>query len=190
MKYSKVVFSIALLAVVFGLGAWWGYGKNGKSQIEYEAAVRNVEDVQKITNLQARYSYLIDTGQMEALVDLFADDFVWEGGFDRMTRVTTKPELLQRLGGAAAEATMMRHLMTTPHIEVEGDNARGTWYVFGMVTSVTPEGEAAKWVQGRLNNEYVRVNGTWKFSRKSTEFNFYTPYEDGWVKTRNSPGIP
>ncbi len=38
---------------------------------------------------------------------------------------------------------MMRHLPTSPYIEVEGDNARGTWYVFGMVTSLTPKGEAA-----------------------------------------------
>ena len=157
---------------------------------ELEARIRKTEDFQEIANLQTQYSYLIDEGQMEALADLFADDFIWEAGFDQMTAVTSKPELLQLLKGAAEETTMMRHLPTTPHIEVEGDKARGKWYVLGMVTSVAPEGEVAKWVQGTLNNEYIRINGKWKISRKSTTFNFYTPYEDGWVKTRNARGIP
>ena len=159
---------------------------------ELEARIKKVDDVQEITNLQAQYSYLIDTKQMEALVDIFADDFVWEGGFDseNMTTVTSKPELLRRLKSSGERNTMMRHLVTTPYIEVKGDHAKGTWYVLGMTTAVTPEGEIAEWVQGTLNNEYTRINGKWKISRKSTTFNFYTPYEDGWHKTRNSRGLP
>ena len=155
---------------------------------ELEARVKKIEDFQEISNLQAQYSYLIDELQMEALVDLFADDFVWEGGFDRatMTAVTSKPDLLKLLNSAAEATTMMRHLPTTPHIEVEGDNAKGTWYVFGMMTAVTPSGDIAKWVQGRLDNEYIRVDGKWKFSRKSTTYNFNTPYEDSWVNAQNS----
>lgn len=150
---------------------------------ELEARIRKIEDFQEISNLQAQYSYLIDSFQMEDLVDLFADDFVWEGGYESMSGVSTKPELLQRLKGAQEGAIMFRHQNSTPHIEVEGDKARGTWYVFGMITAVTPDGEEARWVQGKLNNEFVRVNGKWKFSRKSTKFNFLTKYEDGWVKT-------
>ena len=150
---------------------------------ELEARIRKIEDFQEVSNLQAQYCYLIDTQQMEALVDLFADEFVWEAGFDSKSGVSTKPELLQRLKGSAKEFTMTRHQNSSPYIEVEGDSARGTWYVFGMITAVTPEGEVAKWAQGRLDNEFVRINGKWKFSRKSTTFNFLTTYEDGWVKT-------
>ena len=150
---------------------------------ELEARIRKIEDFQEVSNLQAQYSYLIDARQMEALVDLFADEFVWEGGYDSMSGVSSRSDLLQRLKGAAEGATMWRHQNSTPYIEVDGDNARGTWYVFGMITAVTPEGEAARWVQGRLDNEFVRVNGKWKFGRKSTKFNFLTSYEDGWVET-------
>lgn len=150
---------------------------------ELEARIRTLEDIQAITNLQAQYCHLIDDLQMDAVVDLFADDFVWEGGFDRavMNTVTSKAELLERLKGAAEVTTMMRHLATTPYIEVEGDTASGTWYVFGMLTAVSPDGDVAKWVQGRLDNEYVKIDGRWKFSRKSTLYNFNTPYDDSWV---------
>ena len=156
---------------------------------ELEARIRKTEDFQEITNLQAQYFFLTDERRTEALLDLFVDDLIWEAGFDRMTTVTSKTDMLNLLKGAHAGNTMMRHLATTPYIEIEGDNAKGKWYVFGMVTSVTPEGEAPKWVQGRLDNEFKRVNGKWKYSRYSFTFNFYTPFEDGWVKTRNSRGI-
>lgn len=151
-----------------------------------EARIRKIEDFQEITNLQAQYSYLIDTYQMEDLVDLFADDFVWEGGFDRKISISSKPDLLNLLKKTTEATSMMRHLATTPYIEIKGDHAKGTWYVFGMMTATTPDGEVAKWIQGKLNNEYVRVNDQWKISRKSTEYNFSTPYDDSWVKTQLS----
>lgn len=155
---------------------------------ELEARISKLEDIQEIKNLQAQYSYLIDTGQMDALADIFADDFVWEGGSDAasMNSVSSKPELLKLLNGAAQATTMMRHEASTPHIEVHGDTAKGTWYVFGMLTAVTPDGEEAKWVQGRLDNEYVKINGQWKISRKSTTYNFSTPYEQSWANAKQS----
>ena len=156
---------------------------------QLEARIRKTEDFQEITNLQAKYFFLTDERKTEALVDLFVDDLIWEAGFERMTTVTSKSEMLQLLKGAHTGNTMMRHLPTTPYIEVEGNEATGTWYVFGVVTSVTPEGEVPMWVQGRLDNEFRRVDGTWKFSRYRCTFNFYTPYEDGWVKTQNARGI-
>ena len=58
-----------------------------------EARIGRIEDFQEVTNLQARYSFLIDTSQIDDLVDLFADDFIWEAGFEQMTSVTSKPEL-------------------------------------------------------------------------------------------------
>ena len=158
---------------------------------DLEARIREIEDFLEISNLQSRYSYLIDSLRMEELVDLFADEFVWEGGFDRdsMKSVTSKAELLALFNGAAESTSMMRHMPTTPHIEVDGDNAKGTWYVFGMMTAITPSGEIAKWIQGTLHNEFVRIDGEWKFSRKSTIYNFNTPYEVSWAESKNSADL-
>lgn len=155
--------------------------------MELEARIRKVEDFQEITNLQARYAFLIDELELDDLVELFAEDFVWEVGFDRMTRFTSKPDLLEFLKRFSKENTMQRHQPITPYIEIDGDSAKGTWYLFGMTTSVTPQGEGARWVQGKYKNEYVRIGGVWKFSRLSFKFTFHTPYEDGWVKTPVPP---
>lgn len=189
--FILIIFSLSLLACS---ESSTGISENQKPNMTLdkkasealEARIRKLEDVHEIKNIQAQYSYLIDTVQMEALADLFADDFVWEGGFDKnsMNTVTSKPQLLKLLKKAAEATTMIRHQATTPYIKVEGDNAKGTWYVLGMMTAITPEGKVAKWVQGRLDNEYIRINGEWKISRKSTTYNFNTPYEESWANMK------
>jgi len=78
----------------------------------------------------------------------------------------------------------MRHHMLAPIIEVEGDDATGTWYLLVNQTDRTPQGEVPVWIQDKYENEYVRVGGEWKFSHLRFKFTFYTPYEDGWVNTR------
>lgn len=150
---------------------------------ELEARIRKTEDFQAITNLQAQYSYLVDAEQMDKLVGLFAEDFVWEVGVDKMVRITSKPELLEYLQSAGAGNVMMRHQVLTPYIEVNGDKAKGAWYMFGPGTSATKDGEVANWTQGTYNNEYLREKGVWKLSLLSFKYNFRSPYEDGWVKT-------
>jgi len=148
-----------------------------------EQRIRKVEDFQSITNLQAQYSLLVDAQQMDKLVELFAEDFVWEVGVEKMVRISSKPELLEYLGTAGAGNAMMRHQVLTPYIELDGDKAKGTWYMFGPGTSIMQEGEVANWTQGTYSNEYVREKGVWKISLLSFKYNFRTPYEDGWVKT-------
>ncbi len=147
---------------------------------ELEARIRKIEDIQDINNLQAKYAYLVDTSQMDKVLDLFADNFIAE--FDRIGTFKTKAELLEFLNSAAAGTTMMNHQMMTPYIEVDGDKAIGTWYLFGPFTFITPQGETANWIQGKYSNEFVRVAGKWKLSHLRFKFNFQSSYEDGWVK--------
>lgn len=150
---------------------------------QLEARIRKVEDFQDITNLQAKYSFLIDTSQIGELVTLFAKEFVWEVGFKKMTKVASKADLFDLLTKAAEGNSFMIHQPVTPYIEVNGDEAQGTWYLTGMITSIGPQGEQAKWIQGQYNNEYVREDGIWKIRRLSFRYNFLTPFDEGWVKT-------
>lgn len=148
-----------------------------------DARIRKLEDVHDITNLQAKYSYLVDSSQVDALIDLFAETFAWSVGFEDMTTFTSKPKLSRFLKKADELTPMMVHQPITPYIEVTGDEAKGTWYLVGMVTSDTPQGPKPRWVQGRYDNEYVRIDGCWKLSRLYFKYNFLTPFEEGWVKT-------
>lgn len=151
---------------------------------ELEERVRKTEAVQTITNIQALYSFYIDTAAIDDLVDLFAEEFVWNVGFEgNMTTWTSKEDLAKFLIKSCELTPMMVHQPITPHIVVNGDKAKGSFYLTGMMTSITQNGEQARWCQGRYDNEYVCVDGKWKLSRLNFVFNFLTPYEDGWVKT-------
>jgi len=153
---------------------------------ELEARIRKVEDIEEIKNLEARYVYLVDTLQMDKVPDLFVDNLIVD--FGHLGTFKTKAELLEFLNGARTGTSMMCHQEMTPYIEVDGDKATGTWYLLGLFTHVTPQGEVAAWIQGRCDNEYVRVDGKWKYSRRIFKFNLHSPYEDGWVKTRLMQG--
>ena len=146
---------------------------------ELEARIRKIEDIK---NLEAKYLYLVDTRQMDKIVELFADDLTVD--FDHMGTFKTKAELLEFLNGSAEGLSMMCHQEMNPYIELDGDRATGTWYLFGLFTHALPQGEVAAWIQGRVDNEYVRVDGKWKVSVRKFRSNLHTPYEDGWVKTR------
>jgi len=149
---------------------------------ELEARIRRIEDIEEIKNLQAKYAYLIDTVQMEKVPELFADKFIAE--YVPLGTFKSKAELLEFLKGAASGSSMMCHQMMTPYIEVHGDKATGTWYLFGPFTSNTAKGPVANWIQGKYENDYVREGGKWKLSHLRFKFNIQSPYEDGWVKTR------
>jgi len=152
------------------------------SSHELEARIKKLEDIEQVKKLQYTYAYLIDTLQGEKVPDLFADNFIAE--YDQIGRYTTKEELLRFMIMARDGTTLMRHHMLAPIIEVEGDKATGTWYLLVNETDMTPQGEVPVWIQGKYENEYVRVGSEWKFSHLKFKFAFYTPYEDGWAKTR------
>lgn len=150
---------------------------------QLEARIRKVEDFQDVTNLQAKYSHFVDSGQLEKLLELFSEDFAWEVGYKKMVKITSKPELLEYLKQADAGNVMMRHQVQSPIIEIDGDKAKATWYMFGPGTSKTPSGEVANWTQGIYNNEYVREQGVWNISLLHFKFDFRTTFDEGWIKT-------
>ena len=148
---------------------------------EIAAKLKKLEDIEEIKKLQARYAYLVDTSQPDKIPDLFADEFTME--LEGLPPLKTKDEVLKIFRATAKRYSMTRHMTMTPYIEVDGDRAKGTWYLFGPFTRQTREGPQAVWEAGRYDNEYVREHGEWKFSRWSFKFTMHTPYEDGWVKT-------
>jgi len=64
-----------------------------------------------------------------------------------MTTFTSKSKLSRVLKLADEFTPMMVHQPTTPCIEVTENEAKGTWYLIGMVTSKTPQGPEPLWAQ-------------------------------------------
>jgi hypothetical protein len=74
-------------------------------------------------------------------------------------------------------------MVLNPIIEVSGDRATGVWYLFQPCTYA--DGERAVWGSARYDEEYVRVNGEWKFQNLTLTSHFWTPFDGkGWVETQ------
>ena len=160
-----------------------------------EARIRMVEDIEEIKNLMAAYTVYLDSLQrMDELLALFTEDAKFsvsssgDAGAEKALMGTFEgKEALRALfaqGASTAHYVYMAHHVTNPLIAVDGEKATGKWYLLSPFTALTPQGPRAVWEQGTYDNDYVKVDGKWKIKFMRFQFNFSTPYEDGWVKTR------
>ncbi len=149
---------------------------------ELEKRIRVLEDIEAIKKLKATYcAYCDDNFNIPALRTLFVEDATWDGG--RHGSAQGREAILSTLANAQNWVPFSVHMVMNPIIEVEGDEATGQWYLF-MACTQKNGGENATWVSLRYDEEYLRVDGEWKFtSQKLTEY-FWTPFDQGWVNAR------
>ncbi|MDJ0850005.1 MAG: nuclear transport factor 2 family protein, partial [Myxococcota bacterium] len=112
---------------------------------ELEQRVKALEAVHAIHNLKARYAELVDSrytldGPRDAaeigriadrIVELFAEDAVWDGG-ERLGAWRGREEIRKRFLDPTLHFTL--HYFVKPRIEVEGDRARGRWDILAPIT--------------------------------------------------------
>ena len=146
---------------------------------EIERRLRAIEDVEAIKKLKARYCVYCDEGyNAGGIAGLFTEDGVWDGGL--FGCYEGRDAIRSFFQEASQMISFALHYVTNSIVEVDGDQAQGTWYLFQTCTFV--EGNQAVWGAGRYTEEYVRVGGEWKFKNLKVVSSFWTPYEEGWVK--------
>jgi ketosteroid isomerase-like protein len=138
-----------------------------------------LEDIEAIKKLKARYAAACDRGyDADTLARLFTEDATWEG--DLFGRYEGREAIRMFFQKVPSEITFATHYMTNSIVEVDGDLAHGTWYLFQTCTFA--ENNQAIWGAARYHDEYARVDGEWKFRRVKLISSFWTPFEEGWVK--------
>ncbi len=148
---------------------------------ELEKRVRVLEDADEIRNLKARYAaYCDDNYNPDKIAGLFVEDAVWESG--SLGRFEGREAIREFFRGASKIFTFAIHYGLNPQIEVNGETARARWYLFMPCT--VGQGNQAMWRAGIDDEEYVRVNGEWKFKSKTSTGIFSTLFEEGWARTR------
>lgn len=148
---------------------------------DLERRIKALEDIEAIKRLKRDYcSYCDDHYDADALADLFTEDAVWDGGIRGKSE--GREAIRQFFVNAPSRIPFAIHMVLNPVIDVHGDTANGTWYLFQPCTFA--DGNRAVWGSARYDEEYVRVDGEWKFQNlKLTSF-FWTPFDEGWVQTQ------
>ena len=143
-------------------------------------------DKEKIRKLKQLYSHLMDSGQIDALANLFTEDAVcefgpeygnWEG---RETIRTNYHDVFD----AQDQFSAMHHI-TNHYIDMTGpDSAVGLSYLIDVVTTTSPEDQPIVWF-GLYDEQYQKVDGNWLIKKCSLQFlwpsrmtmpEFETPY--------------
>jgi hypothetical protein len=100
---------------------------------ELSAKVRVVEDHVALTQLVARYGPSVDSGSAQATADLWVHD----GVFDvvGLLRLHGHDQIAGMVNGEGHQSLIMNgcaHVLTVPHIVIEGDEARGWSYALNI----------------------------------------------------------
>ena len=131
-----------------------------------QARLQELEDIQAITRLKARYVHAADGGwtdkpphDAEGVASLFVPDGVWDGG--RFGRGEGHDGIRAYFQGAIETTPMVFHHTSSPDIQVDGDTATGSWHV---VVPMIQAGVSSVLV-GIYHDEFVRTAEGWKFKR-------------------------
>ena len=148
---------------------------------EIERRLRVLEDVEEIKRLKARYcGYCDNNYEADKIASLFVEGGVWDGGI--RGKAEGREAIREFFVNASRRLPFAVHMVMNPIIEVDGDTATGTWYLFQPCTY--SEGDRAVWGSARYDEEYVRVNGAWMFRHLKLTSHFWTPFDEGWAKAQ------
>jgi len=154
--------------------------------MDLEARIARLEAAESIRSLKAHYCDLCDAGyNSDELGALFTDDATWDGG-DLGTFEGV--EAIKRFFGHMPKVLSLAiHHVTNPAIDVADDalSATGTWYLLQPATLATTD--QAVWIDGRYQDEFVKIDNVWRFSRIRIDTKFFTTSGSGWA---DEPFIP
>lgn len=145
-----------------------------------------------IEDLQARYMFALDFGDIDKYVATFTEDGVLDiGEGEWRGRETIKQRLLaipkQEEPPTSPDAPPLRpasgrHNITNVVLKIEGDRAWGRAYWL-HVGNRNPERSAVLNSYGHYEDELIKVNGEWLFSRRK----IYNEQEAPWAWQGGNP---
>lgn len=145
--------------------------------------VERAESVRRVKDLQRAYAQYSQFGLWDEMAALFADDAEMIRGSDRVRgQEAIGGYFLESFGGGREglpEGGLHTQLVFRPLINVsaDGNTAKGRWWEWSLTGRY---GGDAAWAGGIYENEYVREDGVWKFSRVHYNPMLAGSYEDGW----------
>lgn len=133
--------------------------------------LRNLLEIEKIRKVKQLYSHLMDSGQIDALADLFTEDAICEFGPEYgnwESRETIRTNYHGVFDGQVKFQAM--HHCTNHYVDLTGpDTATGRSYLIDVVTNAAPEEQPIVWF-GVYDEDYQKINGQWLIKRCTLQF--------------------
>jgi hypothetical protein len=145
---------------------------------DLEKRITVLEDIEAIKQLKARYCAVCDDDHNpDKITTLFVEDGIWEGGdFGKASGHAAIRKLFE---GFQKLISFSQHNVMNSIIEVDGNRAKGVWYLLGPFTFRKDNG--ARWIACKYEDDYVKVNGEWKYQHLRAIIRVQAEYEKGWA---------
>ena len=153
-------------------------------QATLEARITQIEDLEAIKQLKARYCEICDDNHNpDEIVTIFTEDGIWEG--KGIGTAQGHAEIRELFVGFQKAMSFSQHMVMNPIIAVDGDTATGRWYIF--LPSTFRKSNQAKWQGARYHEDYVREDGTWKIKHlRIAGPRMFADYETGWAADKQN----
>jgi ketosteroid isomerase-like protein len=131
-----------------------------------QARVQSLEDHLEITQLVAQYGPAVDSGSAEATAALWTDD----GTFDAVNAMEMRGReqiagMVRSDGHQGLIANGCGHVLTVPHVVVDGDEAEGRSYAL----NIRWDAEADRFWVARVSANtwrWVRTDDGWRIAER------------------------
>jgi hypothetical protein len=174
---KKLVLAVMPFLLVVGVGPAMAAGNSQKPAGNLQQRLNELEDIEAIKQLKYRYAEICDDfHNPDRVITLFTEDGIWEGGpFGIGIGHAQIHELFE---GFRDFIDFSQHNMTNPIIKVNGNTATGEWYLFGPYR--IRGSQQAQWLSGTYKDDYVKINGEWKYQHLRFNLRLWAPYTEGW----------
>lgn len=137
--------------------------------MELEERITRLEDIEAIRYLQAKYQRCLDTRDFDGVASCFNTDATSSYGNGKMS-YTGRDAIVKFLCSVMSLSLPSTHLIHGGEIDVDGDTAKGKWYLEDHLIAekffVEIHGAAIYFV------EYKKVDGEWLISHIGYERQF------------------
>ena len=134
-----------------------------------------IEDRTAISELRARYSFLVDHGRAEDAADLFTDDGEFHGP---IRSYIGREQHIEHYSQHVLSDTW--HFVCNEIIDIDGDSATGQCY---CDMPCVFEGESYI-CACRYVDVFAKCAGIWRFKKRTVTFDYFVPLKDGWGTDR------
>lgn len=155
------------------------------------------EDRALIEDLQARYMFAFDFGDPEGYANTFAEDGVINFGsgdivgreaIAEFIREGREDRLEARASTEQGAPSVGRHIISNIVVEVDGDQARSVAYWSHMSSDDTGYGTVDFF--GHYEDELVKIDGDWYFSRRHVYNEAIEEWAADYVNPVTTPSAP
>jgi len=150
-----------------------------------EARIARLEDIESIRQLKHQYSVYCDHGyDADGMTSLFTEDAVWDS--NKFGTYEGRDAIHGFIKEVGKEILFALHYMNNELIEIapDGQTARGSWILLEPATMTRADSDEndSVIITAEYDDEFVKVDGEWKFKRVKANFRTVANLHEGWHK--------